>query len=60
MPLANRCVALQHLLEIVEEDAGEQELVDEEQARDGPERAELVEAAGLGDWRRVDGRLHGR
>ena len=62
MTLADACVPLQDFLEVVEKNACQKELNDEEERSYGPKRAQFVQAEWLADRRSVDqlrtGRAH--
>ena len=60
MALADACVSLQDFLEVVEKNARQEELNDEEERSHGPKRAQLVQAEGLTHRRGVDQLRTGR
>lgn len=60
MTLADACVPLQDFLEVVEKNARQKELNDEEERSYGPKSAQFVQAEWLADRRSVDQLRTGR
>ena len=60
MTLADAGVPLQDFLEVVEKNARQEELNDEEERGHGPKRAQFVQAEGLAHRRSVDQLRTGR